>query len=203
MRHSHIINRPFFLSMSPCCMSMLLVHAACSIIHVVRAWRLSMLHVHTARLRCLSMLHINAVCLCCTPMLYPLLHVHSSCPCLNSACSCCKSLLHFHAACTVCDPCPCCVSMLYICPCCVHTLHFPPFTFLFHFRIKLLIYMTFTHHSNVHASCPCLRAACSCCISMLHGMLHELSIRTLTWTRTYSKNFQQININMRVKVNKW
>jgi hypothetical protein len=90
-----------FMSMSPCCISMLHVHATypCCML---------MLHVYAACPCCLSMLHVyvcvsspNPLCL-----FMSILHVHVSMLCVYAPCPCSMSMMREHAACH------CCLSML-------------------------------------------------------------------------------------------
>jgi hypothetical protein len=73
-----------------CCLSMLLVHAACPYLHAAYPCCVSMLYIHVSLLQVhvsmphvhVAMLHVHAVCPCClsiclSMLLVRIMHVHS------------------------------------------------------------------------------------------------------------------------------
>jgi hypothetical protein len=81
---------------SPCCMSLLLIHATYIVCTCLYAACL-LLHAHATYPCCLPTLHFHAAWLCFKFILQVLLHVHAECPylCVHTFCPCCLSMLHF------------------------------------------------------------------------------------------------------------
>jgi hypothetical protein len=156
---------PQELAVRTCCKYKLHVYSACPLLHVhvsmlqsVSPCCMSMMHVHAAYLCCMSMMYVHSAYLCCLSMLHfrctscrmSMLYVHTACPCfmfpapcpcLHAACPCCMSLLRVYAACQ------CCISMLMYMP---------------HVHSACLCCLAIPH---VCAACPCFMPMSPCCIA--------------------------------------